>query len=178
MDDYRIHSPSGEPAVTSGSPFNITARSLRLGDFSQDETLALLAQHTEETGQTFTPDALDTVWTQTRGQPWLVNALASETCFSPGSVRAGGAPVTVVDILDARERLVQRRETHLEYLTERLDEERVRRVVEPILSGGDESGYSARDLAYVRDLGLIALDAPLRIANPIYDEVVPRVWGT
>ena len=100
--------------------------------------------------------------------------MASETCFSPESVRAGGAPVTVVDILDARERLVQRREAHLEYLTERLDEERVRRVVEPILSGGDESGYSARDLAYVRDLGLIALDAPLRIANPIYDEVVPR----
>ena len=180
VDDYRIHSPSGKPAVTGGSPFNIKARSLRLGDFSRDETLALLAQHTEDTGQVFAPDALDTIWTQTCGQPWLVNALASETCFSPESVRAGGAPVTVTDILDARERIVQRRETHLDYLTEKLDEDRVRRVVEPILSGGDESGYSARDLAYVRDLGLIALDAPLRIANPIYAEVVPRelTWAT
>ena len=171
VDDYRIQSPSGEPAVTGGSPLNITARSLRLGDFSRDETLALLAQHTQETGQAFTADALDAIWTQTRGQPWLVNALASETCFSPESVRDRSAPVTAADILDARERLVQRRETHLEYLTEKLDEDRVRRVVEPILSGGDESGYSARDLAYVRDLGLIALDAPLRIANPIYAEV-------
>lgn len=40
VDDYRIHSPSDRPAITSGSPFNIKARSLRLGDFSRDETLA------------------------------------------------------------------------------------------------------------------------------------------
>ena len=31
-----------------------------------------------------------------------------------------------------------------------------------------------RDVEYVRDLGLIAADDPLRIANPIYAEVVPR----
>ena len=31
-----------------------------------------------------------------------------------------------------------------------------------------------RDIEYVRDLGLIARDAPLRIANPVYAEVVPR----
>ena len=31
------------------------------------------------------------------------------------------------------------------------------------------------DLEYVRDLGLVALDDPIRIANPIYAEVVPRV---
>ena len=164
VDGYRIHFPSGKPAVTGGSPFNIKAKSLRLGDFSRDETVALLAQHTEETGQTFAPDALDAIWTQTRGQPWLVNALASATCFSAEPARDGGGPVTDADILDGRERLVQRRETHL---AERLDEDRLRRIVEPILSGADESGYSARDLAYVRDLGLIALDAPLRIANPI-----------
>ncbi len=37
-----------------------------------------------------------------------------------------------------------------------------------------EGGQAARDLEYVRDLGLIASDDPLRIANPIYAEVVPR----
>ena len=41
-------------------------------------------------------------------------------------------------------------------------------------SGGDEREFSARDLEYVRDLGLIARDDPLRIANPVYAEVVPR----
>ena len=172
--DYRIHSPSGKPALTGGSPFNIKAKSFRLGDFSRDETLALLAQHTEETGQAFAPAALDTMWTQTQGQPWLVNALASETCFSAEAGREWRRPVTATDILDARERLVLRRETHLDYLTDKLEENRVRRVVEPILSGVDESGHSARDVEYVRDLGLIAPDAPLRMANPIYTEVVPR----
>ena len=50
----------------------------------------------------------------------------------------------------------------------------MRRVIEPLLSGGDERAFTARDLEYVRDLGLIARDNPPRIANPIYAEVVPR----
>ncbi len=178
--DYRIDSPSGKPALTGGSPFNIKAKSLRLGDFSRAETLALLAQHTEETGQAFTPDALDSVWTQTQGQPWLVNALAAETCFATAAGRNRARPVVAAAVLESRERLIQRRATHLDYLTDRLEEERVRRVVEPILSGATESDHTARDVEYVRDLGLVALDAPLRMANPIYAEVVPRelTWAT
>ena len=176
--DYRIDSPSGKPALTGGSPFNIKAKSLRLGDFSRAETLALLAQHTEETGQAFTPDALDSVWTQTQGQPWLVNALAAETCFATAAGRNRARPVVAAAVLESRERLIQRRATHLDYLTDRLEEERVRRVVEPILSGATESDHTARDVEYVRDLGLVALDAPLRMANPIYAEVVTTMCST
>ena len=62
----------------------------------------------------------------------------------------------------------------LDQLVDKLREERVRRVIEPILSGAPERYYSARDFEYVRDLGLVARDAPLRMANPIYAEVVPR----
>ena len=69
---------------------------------------------------------------------------------------------------------MQSRQVHLDQLADKLQEERVRRVVEPLLSGGDERGSTARDIEYVRDLGLIARDAPLRIANPVYAEVVPR----
>ena len=36
---------------------------------------------------------------------------------------------------DAREQLIRRRETHLDQLTDKLQEERVRRVIEPLLSG-------------------------------------------
>ena len=120
--DYRIDSPVGRPTLSGGSPFNIAARSLRLGDLTREQTLALLAQYTEESGQSFTPAALDAVWTQTQGQPWLVNALASETC-SPA--RAGGdrsRPVAGADVLQARERLVVCRVTHLDYLTRKLEE--------------------------------------------------------
>ena len=172
--DYRIHASSEKEVVTGGSAFNIKAASLRLGDFTEAETRALLAQHTEETGQAFTPEALDTVWWQTRGQPWLVNALAYEACFRDKTGRDRARPITVADILNAREALIVRRETHLDQLADKLREERVRRVVEPILSGGHEPEFSSRDTGYVRDLGLVAVDPPLRIANPIYAEVVPR----
>ena len=82
--------------------------------------------------------------------------------------------ITAGDIEAAQERLVASRETHLDQLADKLQEDRVRRVVEPLLSGGDERGFTARDIEYVRDLGLVAQDAPLRIANPIYAEVIPR----
>ncbi len=171
--DYRIHSSSANATIAGGSPFNIKARSLRLGDFSPDEVQALLAQHTEETGQAFTPDALEMIWTQTQGQPWLVNALADQTCFRDGAEDRRD-PVTDSAIIEAREQLILRRETHLEQLTDKLKEERVQRVIEPLLSGSETRHFTDRDLEYVRDLGLVAQDRPLRIANPIYAEVIPR----
>ena len=167
--DYRIRSTS--------SPFNIVAESLRLGDFTQEETLALLGQHTGETGQAFTDGAREAIWTQTLGQPWLVNALAYETCFKSKAGRDRSRAIAADDVAEAREGLIVRRVTHLDQLADKLREDRVRRVIEPMLSGVDEHAFSNRDVEYVRDLGLIARDKPVRIANPIYAEVVPRELG-
>ncbi len=167
--DYRIRSTS--------SPFNIVAKSLRMGDFTREETLTLLDQHTGETGQAFTDDAREAIWTQTLGQPWLVNALAYETCFERKAGRDRSRAVTEDDVAQAREALIVRRVTHLDQLADKLREDRVRRVVEPMLSGADERRATERDVEYVRDLGLIARDKPVRIANPIYAEVVPRELG-
>ena len=172
--DYRIHSSAANAVVTGGSAFNIKARSLRLGDFSRGEMQALLAQHTRETGQAFTEDALDTIWTRTEGQPWLVNALADETCFRAEHGRDRTRPIGAAAVRDAQEELIMRRETHLDQLADKLKEERVRRVVEPLLSGGEQRRFTDRDLEYARDLGLVATQAPIRIANPLYAEVVPR----
>ena len=171
--DYRIHSRSANATIAGGSAFNIKARSLRLGDFSPDEVQALLGQHTAETGQAFTADARETIWTQTQGQPWLVNALADQTCFRDGNADRR-EPITAAAIIAAKEHLILRRETHLDQLADKLQEERVRRIVEPLLSGAEERHFTDRDLEYVRDLGLVAQDRPLRIANPIYAEVIPR----
>ena len=172
--DYRIRSGSTGTLVTGGSAFNIKAESLRLGDFDREEIAALLRQHTEETGQHFSTEALQAIWTQTMGQPWLVNALAYETCFRPRSTAERSRTVTEADVLQAREQLILRRDTHLDQLTDKLREDRVWRVIAPLLTGSDRSSYTARDVEYVRDLGLVAPDRPLRMANPIYAEVVPR----
>ena len=40
--DYRIRSSTGE-VIAGGSPFNVAAKSLRMGDFSEAETRALMA---------------------------------------------------------------------------------------------------------------------------------------
>ena len=173
--DYRIQSSAENAIIAGGSAFNIKAKSLRLGDFCEDEVRVLLAQHTEETGQAFTEDALQTVWHQTCGQPWLVNALAYEACFDNKAGRDRSRAIDAEAIQEAREQLILSRETHLDQLTDKLQEERVRRVIEPLLSGAATAETLADDdLQYVRDLGLIAADRPVRIANPIYREVIPR----
>ena len=172
--DYRIHSTTENAIIAGGSAFNIKAESLRLGDFTPEDVQKLLMQHTEETGQAWTGDALHEVWKLTQGQPWLVNALAYEACFKNKTGRDRSRPVTANAICDAREQLILRRETHLDQLTDKLQEERVRRVIEPLLSGRDEREFSARDIEYVRDLGLVRQQNPLSIANPIYQEVIPR----
>ena len=173
--DYRIRSSTGE-VIAGGSPFNVAAKSLRMGDFTEAEARALMAQHTKETGQRFSAAALDLVWTQTRGQPWLVNALCAGTCFDNKAGRDRSRPIEADDVYAAREELILSRRTHLDQLAHKLEEERVRRVVEPLLSGG-EARHEIRDLEYVRDLGLIDGNQPPRIANPIYREVVPRELG-
>ena len=172
--DYRIHSGSANAVIAGGSAFNVKAESLRLGDFSRDEVLDLVGQHTAETGQAFTAEALETMWSRTLGQPWLVNALAYDACFRDKRGRDRSRPVDADAVLASQERLILRRETHLDQLADKLKEDRVRRVVEPLLSGAQTRTFTDRDLEYTRDLGLVARDVPYRIANPIYAEVVPR----
>ena len=181
--DYRIHSTAQDALVLGGSAFNIKSESLRLGDFTKAQTRALLAQHTAETGQAFAPEALERIWTRTAGQPWLVNALCREACFKSEAGRDRSRRITADDILDAQERLILARVTHLDNLADKLREERVRRVVAPMLigaAGRDSYADRSRDVEYARDLGLLAQDDAKRIANPIYAEVIPRelTWVT
>ena len=173
--DYRIRSSAERAIIVGGSAFNIRAESLRMSGFSRREVESLLAQHTAESGQTFTDDARGAIWELTQGQPWLVNALAYEACFKSKAGRDRSRPISADAIHDAREQLILRRETHLDQLTDQLQEERVRRVIEPLLSGSHaRESILIDDIQYVRDLGLLALDRPLRIANPMYREVIPR----
>ena len=175
--DYRIHSDAEKSVITGGSAFNIKAESLRLGDFVREEMEGLYLQHTLETGQVFEPDSLDLAWELTQGQPWLVNALGYETCFRMEEGRGRGKVITADMMGQAKEAMILRRETHLDQLVDKLREERVRRVVGPILAGLEHGeGLRDEDVQYVLDLGLIRRErgGRLHMANAIYREVVPR----
>jgi len=173
--DYRIHSTQEKAIITGGSAFNIKAKSLRLGDFSREEVSILYSLHTEETGQVFEDKAPALVWDLTRGQPWLVNALGYEVCFDMKGGRDRTRPITVDMIEKAKENIILRRDTHIDQLADKLEEERVRRVIEPILAGGEQpEQIPVDDIYYVRDLGLIRTEGQIRIANKRYQEIIPR----
>lgn len=178
--DYRIHSSRDKAIIAGGSAFNVKATSIRLGDFTQADVEALYRQHTEETGQVFLPEALARIWELTHGQPWLVNALGYETCFQIKAGRDRTQAITVEQVAAAKENLILRRETHLDQLADKLDEPRVQRVIEPLLAGEAlTTELSKDDVSYVLDLGLVRQTraGEIRIANLIYQEVIPRELG-
>lgn len=176
LRDYRIHASTEAAPITGGSAFNIKAKSLRLGDFDQEEVTTLLLEHTAATGQLFTPEALARVWELTQGQPWLVNALAYRACFEDRAGRDRTQPITLAKIDQAKEAMILERVTHLDQLAHKLREPRVRHIIETMLSGTALGEMPDDDIQYLLDLGLLRQQSGgLTVANPIYREVLPRM---
>ena len=182
--DYRIVL-SNQDIITGGSAFNIKAESLRLGNFSKEEVHELFMQHTRETGQEFDAACFPLIWNATEGQPWLVNAIGREVTSKMEENRDRSVRITSEMIDRAVENIIYRRDTHIDILIDKLKEERVRRVIQPMLTGSadaEDSNIPTDDILYVEDLGLIKLERgkPRRIANNIYREIIPRelTWST
>ncbi|MBI3270064.1 MAG: ATP-binding protein [Planctomycetes bacterium] len=172
--DYKV-AAGGSERLHSSSPFNIKLESLTLRHFTAEEVATLYSQHTRETGQVFTPEAVRCAFDLTGGQPWLVNALARQAVevVAPDPARAIGR----AELDRAKQLLIERQDTHLDSLAERLREPRVRRIIEPMLAGRTLGDVPRDDVQFVLDLGLCRMSPTggLVIANPIYREVMPEV---
>ncbi|MFM7199237.1 MAG: ATP-binding protein, partial [Myxococcota bacterium] len=130
--DYKVAS-GGSERLHTASPFNVKADSITLRNFNREEVFELLLQHQSATGQRFEEEALAHVWHLTRGQPWLVNALARQ--LTQVIVKDRTHTITQTHVEQAKEILIQRRDTHLDSLAERLREERVKGILVPMLAG-------------------------------------------
>ncbi|MCO5760843.1 MAG: ATP-binding protein, partial [Chromatiaceae bacterium] len=88
--------------------------------------------------------------------------------------------MTAASIDQAKEYLILNRVTHLDPLADKLREERVRRVIEPMLAGTQMEVVPEDDRQYLVDLGLLRRDGAggLVVANPIYREVLPRALAS
>ncbi|HEV2851291.1 MAG TPA: ATP-binding protein [Thermoanaerobaculia bacterium] len=172
--DYRARLRPETESLGTSSPFNIKVESLTLPNFTADDVAELYEQHTAETGQAFTAEAKALAYQLTRGQPWLVNALARQAVEK--LVPDPALPVEVSHIERAKEILIERRDTHLDSLIDRLREPKVKRVLEPILAGELLSpDVLDDDIQFVKDLGLVTSGpAGIEIANPVYREIIPR----
>jgi len=172
--DYLIWSDKEQGMVLGGSAFNIKSESLILHSFSLEQVRDLYNQHTQDTGQQFTDEAIEYAFYLTQGQPWLVNALAYQACFRDIIDRS---QTITKDIIErAKDTLILRRDTHIDQLVHKLKEPRVRRIIDTIIMGNDApQDLPIDDIQYVIDLGLITKNNQrLAIANPIYKEVIPR----
>ena len=171
--EYRVASEN-DGRLGTASPFNIKIESLTLRNFTADEVAELYQQHTDDTGQRFTPDALVAAFDETQGQPWLVNALARQ--IVEVIVPDRSMTIAADDIIKARQILIGRMDTHLDSLAKVLREARVRRIVAPMIAGDALPELSDEDLRYITDLGLFRIDAGggLVVANPTYREVILR----
>jgi AAA-like domain len=172
--DYKVAS-GGSERLNTASPFNVKARSITLRDFNLEEVGQLYRQHTSDTGQIFTDHAVNLAFDLTQGQPWLVNAIAKEIVEE--LVEDVTIAITPDHINQAKEILIRRQDTHLDSLAERLREDRVKAIIEPMLAGSSPGETSNDDRQYLIDLGLLKRNPAggMTIANAIYREVLPRV---
>ena len=173
--DYKAQIRPDGQSLGQISPFNIIAEDMLIPNFTESDVAALYAQHTAETGQRFADGVVVRVWELTRGQPWLVNAIAND-CVAKIHGNRYGETITVEDVDAAKEAIIRRRDTHVDSLMERMREPRVRRIVEPLISG-DKSDvtYNDDDYRYITDLGLLRVDRGALVpANPMYAEIIGR----
>ncbi len=180
--DYKVASGGSDSAsqtlrdrLQTASPFNIKVESLTMRNFNAEEVAELYQQHTDDTGQVFLPEAVRLVFNLTQGQPWLVNAIARQltevVAPEPETV------ITTAMVETAKEILIRRQDTHLDSLAERLREDRIKAIIQPMLAGLELGNVPNEDIQFIQDLGLCRMgdQGGLVIANPIYREVLPRV---
>jgi hypothetical protein len=175
--DYLVQVRSDAQSIGLASPFNVKKESLTLANFTREEVGVLYAQHTEASGQVFEEEAVERAWRWTEGQPWLVNALAAEIVEK----RFGNdysKTVTRSDVDWAAETMIERRDSHIDSLLERLKEPKVAKVMDAVFAGyKSDVPVDDDDRRYCLDLGIVVREADqtLRPANKIYQEVCSRV---
>jgi hypothetical protein len=180
LRDYITQSKDGV-APNPGSPFNIKQDSAVIKNFTESDIAELFAQRTAETGQQITQEALNYVWEQTGGQPWIVNNLFMRATMRILDVE-NTETVSLIHVEQARKQMIEARETHLDALAYRMQDKRVRTVIETILTGETNTNLMLDDpgVQLTLDLGLVVYEPSigLHITNPIYTEILTRMLNS
>ena len=154
----------------SVSPFNIQDE-FRLPNFTLEQVRGLLSQYTDEVGQGFDPEVVESIHKETAGQPVLVNGLArilTENLDIPKT-----EPITMAHFLKAHIQLVRGRNVNIQHLTTNIRRDRrFKRILMDIMAYEDGLDFNLRDphIDELATYGVIAEDEDgmCQIANPIY----------
>ncbi|MEP7126136.1 MAG: AAA family ATPase [Byssovorax sp.] len=158
------------PATSSA--FELITEAASLDPFTRDEVEQLPVEHTAATGQRFEPEAIAAIHDLSQGHPWIANALAGRVVDHDLPDRT--VPVTLAHVEAAKEAILREPSTHLDLLRAKLDEPRVRRILDPMIAGErTRKNAFEEDFAYAIDHGLLRVRrGRFEIANPICAEVI------
>ena len=154
----------------SVSPFNIQD-DFALSNFTLAQVQELFGQYTDEVGQTFDPEVLESIHKQTGGQPFLVNRLAqilTEEMDIPKT-----EVLTMTHFAQAHQLLLEEQNTNLSHLTTNIRRNRrFENFLMRIVLYEEGVPFSLRN-ELINELATYGVltrgtDRMCKIANPIY----------
>ena len=150
-------------SVDGVSPFNI-ADHIELPAFTLKNVYDLYNQHTQETNQPFTNEAIQLVFKETSGQPWLVNRIANiATSNKTGTID----PISIEDINKAIQILLKEKNDHFKNLSEKLN--LYKTAFYNIVQNDVEYDPEDYNQSWLKQYGLIKhIDDNAKVANEIY----------
>jgi hypothetical protein len=146
------------------SPFNI-ADQVGLPPFSLKNVRDLYAQYTEETNQPFADEAVEAVYTETAGQPWLVNRLG--TILTVEIKPETTETITQEDVAEAVEILLYEENSHFDNISEKAKQ--YKETFMDVVFNGVEYIPGDEEQSLLLTHGLIKAEGKaIRVSNPIY----------
>ena len=154
----------------SVSPFNIHDN-FALPNFTLAQVQELLGQYTDEVGQAFVPEVIESIYKQTGGQPFLVNRFAqilTEEMDIPKT-----ETLTITHLSQAHMQLLDERNTNIEHLLTNIRKDRrFETILMQIISYEDSVRFNP-DNDIINELATYGVitkgtDRRCEIVNPIY----------
>ena len=154
------------------SPFNI-ADQVKLPPFSLNNVHDLYAQHTEETNQPFTKDAVKKVYEATAGQPWLVNRFG--TILTVDIKPQTTEPITSGDVEKAIDIFLYEENNHFDNITEKANQ--FKETFIDVVFNGVEYIPGDEEQSLLLTHGLIKAEGKeVSVSNPIYQKRFTRTF--
>ncbi len=154
----------------SVSPFNIQDE-FKLPNFTLEQVKALFQEYTDEVGQTFAPEVIESVHKQTAGQPFLVNRFGQILTEEMGIPKT--EPIGAGRWTTAHAQLLEEDNVNLTHLTANVRRSpRFESMLMRIMARDESVEFNLRDdiIGELASYGVIAkgADGMCEIVNPIY----------
>ncbi|MDE0015679.1 MAG: AAA-like domain-containing protein [Candidatus Poribacteria bacterium] len=160
------------------SPFNIQDE-FKLLNFTREHVRELLAQYTDEVGQSFAPEVIEALHKQTAGQPFLVNRLAqilTEELDIPKT-----ETIDDTHFVKAHTQLLEEDNVNIAHLLTNIRRDsRFETLLMKIVSYDRGVPFTLRNdiISELTTYGIIAKgeDGPCEIVNPIYQHCILQAF--